>query len=182
MRLPFISRRQHDAEIAVVRAAAAYNAEQLEATSIVNTRLAEDLTALGAKLSASMGAESALARQIHEMSQPVEPTDSELDAITRLTNERNRETERAERLQAELDDARLLATRLTSVVESRQTLDDQARPIDAAAPARREGPSARLRRERDRVRKLEERLSDMQNSHVADTRELHDLRQKGSAS
>lgn len=91
-------------------------------------------------------------------------------------------TERAARLEAELDDARLLASRLTAAVESRQQAADLERPVDEAPLSRKEGPSARLRRERHRVRLLEQRLSDMQASHVADTRELHDLRQNGAAS
>ena len=42
---------------------------------IVNDCLTEDLTEVRAKLAASMDAESALARQIHEMAQPVEHDD-----------------------------------------------------------------------------------------------------------
>lgn len=140
--------------------------EKYTAVCLVNERLTEDLTK-------ERQVSGSLALQIHTMAQPLEPDPDAVDWAAKYEAEQ----ERADRLQAELDDARLLASRLTAVAETRQSLDDAERPIDAAPTARREGPSARLRRERDRVRKLEQRLSDMQVSHVADTRELHDLRQ-----
>ncbi|MEH0586170.1 hypothetical protein QA942_19615 [Streptomyces sp. B21-106] len=194
MTLPFVSRRRYDTDLAAARAEAGRLREQRDtavrdeetarfnrerilrqytaldekhtAVCLVNVRLTEDLTK-------ERQVSGSLARQIHEMAQPVEPDPDAVDWAAKY----EAETERADRLQAELDDARLLASRLTAVVETRQNLDDAERPVDAAPASRREGPSARLRRERDRVRRLEQRLSDMQVSHVADTRELHDLRQ-----
>ncbi len=179
MKPPFVSRRRYDDDLAAARAEASRLREQRDTArrdeetarfnrerilhqladanekytdvAIVNEILTSELTALKEQLAAGT------------------PDEWQTKAAA--------ETERADRLQAELDDARLLASRLTAAAETRQNLDDAERPVDAAPAARREGPSARLRRERDRVRKLEQRLSDMQMSHVADTRELHDLRQ-----
>jgi hypothetical protein len=188
MRLPFVSRRRYDddlAEITGLRRRIVATEErhdeaeeerrqavdELAAVTIVNGRLTEDL-AKERQVSES------LARQIHAMAQPVDPDPDAIDWPAKYEAEQ----ERADLLQAELDDARLLAARLTAVVETRQAFDDQGRPVDAAPPVRRDAGSARLRRERAIVRKLEQRLSEMQLSHVADTRELHDLRQKGAAS
>jgi len=130
--------------------------EKHTAVCLVNERLTEDLTKAREELATASGGK-----------------DSE--ALTAAL-------ERAELLQAELDDARLVASRLTALVEARQQSDDQQRPIDAAAPVRKEAVSTRLRRERERVRKLEEIVRELQVSHVADTRELHDLRQNRAAS
>lgn len=65
----------------------------------------EDLAEGRAKLAASMDAESALARQIHELAQPVEPTDSEMDSINLLIRERDSEKKRADQLQEQLAEA-----------------------------------------------------------------------------
>lgn len=220
MEWPFVSRRRYNAvntdrerlrgerdQFLKDRNAFKFTAESATEkytdTAIVNeiltdelTKAREELAEVRAKLAASMDAESALARQIHELAQPVEPTDDEMDAINVLIQERDSEkkradglqeqvaaaTERADLLQAELDDARLVASRLTALVESRQRTDDQHRPVDGAALVRREPTSARLRRERALNRRLEEIVRELQASHVADTRELHDLRQNRAAS
>lgn len=63
------------------------------------------------KLAASMDAESALARQIHELAQPREQTDAEMDSIARLIRERDSEKRRADRLQRQYDDAVGMNTR-----------------------------------------------------------------------
>lgn len=105
MRFPFILRARHE------RALAAEQAETLRVKKVKDEwwqrhdAVAEDLVKIRAKLAASMDAESALARQIHEMAQPVEPTDAEMDAITTLTRERDSEKKRADRLQQQYDDA-----------------------------------------------------------------------------
>lgn len=49
--------------------------------------------------------------------------------------------------------------------------------VDGAPNVRREASSARLRRAEARCAALQQRLDEMQVSHIADTRELHDLRQ-----
>ena len=119
---PFVSRRRYDSvnadrerlrgerdQFAKDRNAFKYAAEQASEkctdTAIVNDRLTEELATARARLAASMDAESALAQQIHEMAQPVEPTDAELDDITRLTRELDSEKRRADRLQKQYDDA-----------------------------------------------------------------------------
>jgi hypothetical protein len=79
--------------------------EELAATTIVNACLTEDLTKLREQLAASTAAESALAKQIHEMAQPVEQTDEEMDAINLLIQERDTEKRRADHLQQRLDQA-----------------------------------------------------------------------------
>ena len=102
VQLPFVTRRRHERALAAEQAETLRVkkvkddwwqrhdriAEELAAVSIVNACLTEDLTELRAKLAASMDAESALARQIHEMAQPVEPTDDEMDDLNRLVRER----------------------------------------------------------------------------------------------
>jgi hypothetical protein len=176
MEWPLVSRRRYNAvnadrerirgerdQFAKDRDAFKYAAESATEkytdTAIVNEILTEDLSKAREELAAATAGKSG------------DAVAAELAAAL----------ERAELLQAELDDARLVASRLTALVESRQQLDDQQRPIDAATPVRREPTSTRLRRERERVRKLEEIVRELQASHVADTRELHDLRQ-GAAS
>lgn len=117
--LPWVSRRQYQRVLAAERAETLRVkkvkdewwqrhdriAEELAAVSIVNACLTEDLTKAREQLAASMAAESALAMQIHEMAQPVEPTDDELDTLNRLIRERDSEKVRADRLQKQYDDA-----------------------------------------------------------------------------
>lgn len=119
MRFPLIPRAWRDADVAalvaerdqLVKDLAAAEAgladvsEKYAETAIVNDCLTEELATARARLAASMDAESALAQQIHEMAQPVEPTDAELDDITRLTRELDSEKRRADRLQKQYDDA-----------------------------------------------------------------------------
>lgn len=119
MRLPFVSRARHDAAVARLVAERDQLAKDLAAaegelacvsekytdTAIVNDCLTEDLTKLRKQLAASREVEGALARQIHEMAQPVEPTDAEMDSLNRLIEERDRERRRADHLQKQLDDA-----------------------------------------------------------------------------
>ncbi|MEU3283203.1 hypothetical protein [Streptomyces antibioticus] len=57
------------------------------------------------ELAKSTEVEGALARQIHELAQPVEPTDDEMDSINRLIRERDSEKKRADHLQKRLDQA-----------------------------------------------------------------------------
>ncbi|MFI5473141.1 hypothetical protein ACIA6D_23240 [Streptomyces cacaoi] len=218
MRLPFVSRRRYDddlAELAGLRRRIVATekrhdeaeeerrraVDELAAASIVNVCLTEDLAKAREQLAAYGGRRTvsnvleehdvhrkALADALGEQKYHLN-WDQLIAEAARLTKaceewmaDHTTAVERADRLQAELDDARLLAARLTAAVETRQAFDDQGRPVDAAPPVRRDAGSARLRRERALVRKLEQRLSEMQLSHVADTRELHDLRQKGATS
>lgn len=119
---PFVSRRRYDSvnadrerlrgerdQFAKDRDAFKYAAEQASEkytdTAIVNDCLTEDLTKIREQLAASQQVEGALARQIHDMAQPVDPDDAYLDDITRLTNERDSEKKRADHLQRELDNA-----------------------------------------------------------------------------
>ena len=117
--LPFVSRRYHYRILAAEQAETLRVkkvkddwwqqhdrvAEELAAVSIINACLTEDLTKLRERLAASMAAESALAKQIHEMAQPVEQTDEEMDAINLLIQERDTEKRRADHLQQRLDQA-----------------------------------------------------------------------------
>ena len=133
MKWPFVSRRRHEAELTAANAELAADCARLRGerdqfakdrdaqlrtartaaawfTSANNRadRLEADLVEARTKLAVSMDAESALARQIHAMAQPVEPTDEEVDEINRLIRERDSEKRRADRLQKELDDATFL--------------------------------------------------------------------------
>lgn len=94
MRLPFISRRRYDDLD-----------EKFTAATIVNGRLTEDLTDLRAKLANSVAVEGALARQVHALAQPVEPTDAYMDDLNRLTRDLRAEKQRADQLQKQYDDA-----------------------------------------------------------------------------
>jgi chromosome segregation ATPase len=119
MRFPLILRAWHDADVARLVAERDQLAKDLAAaeaelagvsekytdTAIVNNCLTEDLVKIREQLAASQQVEGALARQIHEMAQPVDPDDAYLDDITRLTNERDSEKKRADHLQRQLDDA-----------------------------------------------------------------------------
>ncbi len=90
------ARRERDA----FKYAAEQAAEKYTDTAIVNNCLTEDLTKVRKELAETQQVESALARQIHDMAQPVDPDD-----ITRLTRERDSEKKRADHLQRELDNA-----------------------------------------------------------------------------
>lgn len=86
--------------------------------------------------------------------------------------------EDAEKLAAE---RQTTITRLrTELEQARDTHPANPRPQPPAAPA-----DAELRRQLNlahhTVRTLAGRLDDLQTSHIADTRELHDLRQGGQS-
>jgi chromosome segregation ATPase len=95
------ARKERDA----FKYAAEQAAEKYTDTAIVNDCLTEDLVKVREQLVETRQVEGALARQIHEMAQPVEPTGEELDEITRLTRELDSERKRADRLQRKYDDA-----------------------------------------------------------------------------
>ena len=87
----------------------------------------------------------------------------------------------AERLaETEKVAAQRLATITRQAQEITRLREQQptAKPVPQPRPA---AGDAELRRElelaRRQVRELEQRVADLQASHVADTRELHDLRQ-----
>lgn len=67
-----------------------------------NQRLTKDLAAARRELAAVRKVEESLARQIHEMAQPVEPSDEEVDAA-QLRLELDAERRRADELQQRLD-------------------------------------------------------------------------------
>lgn len=100
MKPPFVSRKRHERLIGE----AAYAAEQNTGSTIVNQRLTEDLAAVRRELAAVREVEESLARQIHEMAQPVEPSDEEVDAA-QLRLELEAERLRAADLQQRLDTA-----------------------------------------------------------------------------
>ncbi len=119
MRFPLILRAWRDADVARLVAERDQLAKDLAAaeaelagvsekytdTAIINDCLTDDLVKVREQLAASQDVEGALARQIHEMAQPVEPTDAELNDITSLMRERDSEKKRADRLQRQYDDA-----------------------------------------------------------------------------
>lgn len=96
----FVSRKRYERLVGE----AAYAAEQNTDITIVNQRLTKDLAAVRRELAAVRKVEESLARQIHEMTQPVEPSDEEVDAA-QLRLELDAERRRADRLQKELDNA-----------------------------------------------------------------------------
>lgn len=100
MKPPFVSRKRHERLVGE----AAYAAEQNTGTTIVNQRLTEDLAAVCRELADVRRVEESLARQIHEMAQPVEPSDEEVDAA-QLRLELDAERSRVKHLEKELDNA-----------------------------------------------------------------------------
>lgn len=88
------------------------------------------------------------------------------------------ELEKAEKLAADRKDtitrqaaelARLRDEKPDTPVQQPQPVQGDAEPLRQLSLARRT------------VRELQQRLDDMQASHIADTRELHDLRQGGAS-
>ena len=82
------------------------------------------------------------------------------------------------------DEAEKLAAERLSTITRLAALVDDLRDAKPNGPVQTPHPAsgdAELRRQlalaNRRIGQLEERLADMQVSHVADTRELHDLRQ-----
>jgi chromosome segregation ATPase len=105
MRPLFVSRKRHER----LAGEAAYAAEQNTDITIVNQRLTKDLAAARRELADVRKVEESLARQIHEMAQPVEPSDVEVDAA-QLRLELDAERRRTDELQQRLDEtARELA-------------------------------------------------------------------------
>ena len=96
----FVSRKRYERLVGE----AAYAAEQNTGITIVNQCLTEDLAATRRELADVRKVEESLARQIHEMAQPVEPSDEEVDAA-QLRLELDAERSRADHLQKELDNA-----------------------------------------------------------------------------
>ena len=96
----FVSRKRYEQLVGE----AAYASEQNTDITIVNQRLTEDLAATRRELADVRKVEESLARQIHEMAQPVEPSDEEVDAA-QLRLELDAERSRADHLQKELDNA-----------------------------------------------------------------------------
>lgn len=71
---------------------------------LANQRLTKELAATRRELAAVRKVEESLARQIHEMAQPVEPSDEEVDAA-QLRLELDAERSRVAHLEKELDNA-----------------------------------------------------------------------------
>lgn len=183
MKLPFVLRSHHERELDYVKAdrerirgernqfekdrdAFKYTAETVAEkytdTALVNDRLTEDLAKAREQLAASMDVEGALARQIHEMAQPVEPTDSELDDITRLTRERDSEKQRADLLLSYLDSADMKAIkqwdkRVQAHEQWVRPTNPDDRPYEGGS-GRPMHPAVELRRALERCLALQARL------------------------
>jgi hypothetical protein len=96
--------------------------------------------------------------------------------------------DRYERTASNLEDARKLAAERLSTItrqaaeltrlrdEKPDTLVQQPQPVYGDAELLRQ-----LNLARRTIRELQQRLDEMQASHIADTRELHDLRQGGAS-
>ena len=100
--------KDRDTQTAVARTAATKYADLFDkytATVIVNNHLTEDLKEAKEQLAKSMTVEGALARQIHDMAQPVEPTDAYMDQLNQLIRERDAEKARADLVHADLTPA-----------------------------------------------------------------------------
>lgn len=91
---------------------------------------------------------------------------------------------RLDRQARELEDAKKRDTERLATIERLRAELDQQRDRKPDGPVQQPKPAAgdaELRRQLDLARRtigeLQTRLDDMQTSHIADTRELHDLRQ-----
>lgn len=171
-----VSRRRHEAELAAVRS---YNnalrercetAERNEATERVarqtitrqhaeldaaNTRLADRNTELTRRL--GDGADAGHVAQL----------EARIEELTALGIRAN----------AALDDMAAKVKAAEERANAARTTPRETPTVDGAPNVRREASSARLRRAEARCAALQQRLDEMQVSHIADTRELHDLRQ-----
>lgn len=166
MRLPFVSRRRHEADLAALTA---YHAEQLAGVTIVNDRLTEDRTDLRVRHERAV---RAVARLLPALWQARD----EVRSLTDLAVQANKALDRAEeRVRAARAEGRREARVVTAEEREKQSLD-------GAPLVRREPPAGALRQAEERCRLLDQRVTELQQSHVADTRELHDLRQKGALS
>lgn len=166
MKLPFIARR--DAEIADLR-------RQLGEVEGKRRNLARWLAEATADNKRLVGRNRELSRRL----------DSAHDANLGELGDIALLEARAQRLEDELAAARAETDVKVAAAEERGRQAGRAmtpqewegRPVDGAPAARREPPTE-LRRALDRCRGLADQLSALQTSHVADTRELHDLRQR----
>ncbi|MEU7416757.1 hypothetical protein [Streptomyces antibioticus] len=206
--LPFVSRRRHDALIKSLRADNARLRDQrdrarqdketaeftrgrilrqLADADSANKRLHDRTLELGRRISRLTesdpdhlaGLEDRVARLQKGVARYLPAlwqARAEVRELTDLAVKAARQLDRMEeRVRAAREEGRRAA--LTVSADEREKA-----PLDGAPLVRREGPSARLRRAEERCRLLDERVSELQTSHVADTRELHDLRQNGATS
>jgi hypothetical protein len=201
-----VTRRRHEAELAAMREEREQQrARADEANEIATAEVAVRRT-LNRQLAEADAVNRRLAGRNAELTRRLEEnTDAEYTA--RLETRVERLAKGASRYLAALWTARAEIRELTGLAvraavameemeakvrsaEERARLATQglrpeeweARPVDGAPRFRRESPSAELRRAVDRCRALEQQLAGLQASHVADTRELHDLRVNGAAS
>ncbi|MDX3034732.1 hypothetical protein [Streptomyces scabiei] len=93
-----------------------------------------------------------------------------------------------QRTARELEDAEKLAAERLTTINRLRSERDQARDAKPTTPLQQSQPvfgDVELRRQlhlaRRTIRELDERVGQMQDSHIADTRELHDFRQKGTS-
>lgn len=95
-------------------------------------------------------------------------------ALRALYERKAYELEKAEKLAAErLSTITRQAAEISRLRDARpDTPVQQSRPVLGDAELRRQ-----LHLARGAIRELQARLDDLQTSHIADTRELHDLRQ-----
>ena len=122
MKLPFVSRRQHEAVLAdrerirsernqfakdrnAFKAAAETASEKYNDACIVTDCLTDDLVKVRKQLADSRQAEGALAAQIHVLVGHELPPETGLNPMADVIRERDAEKQRADRLQRELDDA-----------------------------------------------------------------------------
>lgn len=210
MRFPFVPRAWHNAAIARLTAERNQLAKDLAAaekdlaateaelagvsekytdTAIVNDCLTEELVDIRAKLAASMDAESALARQLHELAQPIEYNGTLTKAADVLEEHDAHRKALADALgpqkyhlnwdeligevvhlneavtERTADVERLTVQLGASEERARQAVQGlrpdewESRPIDGAPAVRRDTPSEELQRALDRCKELDERLA-----------------------
>ena len=181
MKLPFVSRRQHESEIAKVEDKRRRLARWLAEADATNRRLAGRNLELGVRLSDYAESDpdylASLERRIACLQKGVArylpalwQSRAEVASLTDLAVQANKQLDRTEE--------RVRAAREEGRREARTVSADEREkaPLDGAAS------SARLKRAEERCRALDARITELQASHVADTRELHDLRQNGGVS
>lgn len=204
---PFVPRAQHEAVLAdrerirgernqfaqdrdAFKRAAETASEKYNDVCIVNECLTEDLTKARARLTEYSGR-----RTVPEV---LEEHDTHRKALADALGEQKRhlnwdqlitEVVRLNKAAAEwMADVERLTGQLAAseerarlAVQGLRPEEWESRPVDGARRHRADAPGEELRRALDQCRALAQQLDILQAAHVADTRELHDLRQGGAS-
>lgn len=195
----FVTRRRYNAEIAALhgqnealreRCEAAETNERTERVArrtitrqhaeldAANRRLHDRNLELGRRLSQHMEADPDYAASLEQRVGRLRKAAARyLDAMWTARAEVRSLTDLAVQANTRLDDMAAKVKAAEERANATRTTPREKPTIDGAPNVRREASSARLRRAEARCAALQQRIDELQASHIADTRELHDLRQ-----